>query len=378
MPLPARKTPRIVPPQKIKAWGNLPREEQMIDWSRRFAWTSLAAMTALMVAGSTTAIAQECKNRGQLDTLYCDENNDLVADVPTDPKKLRDPSTLVFAYTPVEDPAVYQNVFKPLTDFLAQCTGKRVVYYPVQSNSAEIEAMRSGRLHVAGFSTGPTGFAVNMAGAVPFAAKGTEKGPHGYHLLSIVKKDSPYQKLADLKGKRVAHTSPSSNSGHLAPLVLYPSEGLKPNEDYKPLMSGGHDKSALGVVSGDYDMAGVASDVFERMITRGTLKADDFRIIFTSPLFPTSSFAHAHDLHPDLSKKIRACFFAFDFPPSMRKEFNGDDRFFPITYKDAWKVVREIAEGSGTPYNKAAFEAEAKREAEALAKKQQEEAAPKQ
>ena len=30
--------------------------------------------------------------------------------------------------------------------------------------------MRSGRLHVAGFSTGPTGFAVNMAGAVPFAA----------------------------------------------------------------------------------------------------------------------------------------------------------------------------------------------------------------
>ena len=378
MPLPARKTPRIVPPQKIKAWGNLPREEQMIDWSRRFAWTSLAAMTALMVAGSTTAIAQECKNRGQLDTLYCDENNDLVADVPTDPKKLRDPSTLVFAYTPVEDPAVYQNVFKPLTDFLAQCTGKRVVYYPVQSNSAEIEAMRSGRLHVAGFSTGPTGFAVNMAGAVPFAAKGTEKGPHGYHLLSIVKKDSPYQKLADLKGKRIAHTSPSSNSGHLAPLVLYPSEGLKPNEDYKPLMSGGHDKSALGVVSGDYDMAGVASDVFERMITRGTLKADDFRIIFTSPLFPTSSFAHAHDLHPDLSKKIRACFFAFDFPPSMRKEFNGDDRFFPITYKDAWKVVREIAEGSGTPYNKAAFEAEAKREAEALAKEQQEQAVPKQ
>ena len=109
-------------------------------------------------------------------------------------------------------------MFKPFTDYLAQCTGKRVVYYPVQSNSAEIEAMRSGRLHVAGFSTGPTGFAVNLAGAVPFAAKGTEKGPHGYHLLSIVKKDSPYQKLSDLKGKRVAHTSPSSNSGNLAPL----------------------------------------------------------------------------------------------------------------------------------------------------------------
>jgi len=227
---------------------------------RRIARAGVSAIGVWILAGATIAVAEECRNRGQLDTLYCDDDNDLVADVPSDPKKLRDPSTLVFAYTPVEDPAVYQNVFKPFTDFLAQCTGKRVVYYPVQSNSAEIEAMRSGRLHVAGFSTGPTGFAVNLAGAVPFAAKGSEKGPHGYHLISIVRKDSPYQKLSDLKGKRVAHTSPSSNSGNLAPLVLYPPEGLKPNEDYKPMMSGGHDKSALGVAYGDYanDRAGNA------------------------------------------------------------------------------------------------------------------------
>jgi phosphonate transport system substrate-binding protein len=333
----------------------------------------LVAWAVLMACGSV-AWADDCKNRGQLDSLYCDDNNDLVADVPTDPKKLKDPATLVFAYTPVEDPAVYANMFKPFTDYLAQCTGKRVIYYPVQSNAAEIEAMRSGRLHVAGFSTGPTGFAVNLAGAVPFAAKGTEAGPQGYHLISLVRKDSPYQKLSDLKGKRVAHTSPSSNSGHLAPLVLYPPQGLKPNEDYKPLMSGGHDKTALGVLSGDYDMGGVASDVYDRMVSRGALKGDDFRIIYKSPVFPTSSFAYAHDLQPALATKITDCFFAFRFPPAMVKDFNGDDRFFPITYKETWKAVREIAEGSGTPYNKAAYDAEAKREADAAAAKQQQSA----
>src|SRR5262249_3210273 len=162
--------------------------------------------------------------------------------------------------------------------------------------------------------TGTTGFAVNLAGAVPFAAKGGEHGPEGYHLISIVKASSPYQKLADLKGKRVAHTAPSSNSGHLAPLVLYPPDGLLPNHDYKPLMSGGPDKSALGVVSGDYDMAGVASDVFDRMVSRGTLRGEDFRIIYKSAIFPTSAFAHAHDLKPDLAKKTVDCFFAFRFP----------------------------------------------------------------
>jgi phosphonate transport system substrate-binding protein len=333
---------------------------------------------AISLWGAHSALAQDsCKNRGQLDTNYCDDNNDLVADAPKDPKAWKDPSTLVFAYTPVEDPAVYANIFKPFTDYLAQCTGKRVVYYPVQSNSAEIEAMRSGRLHVAGFSTGPTGFAVNLAGAIPFAAKGTEKGPHGYHLLSIVKADSPYKKLSDLKGKRVAHTAPSSNSGHLAPLVLYPLEGLKPNDDYKPVMSGGHDKSALGVQSGDYDMAGVASDVYERMVTRGTVKGEELRIIYKSPVFPTSSFAYAHDLKPELAAKMVKCFYDFRFPPAMQKEFNGDDRFFPITYKDNWKVVREIAESSGTPYNKAAYDKETQREAEAAAKKAAEAAAKK-
>ena len=333
---------------------------------KRLVLVSVAGL--VLFAGP--ALAQgTCPNRGQLDELYCDANGDLVADAPIDPTKLRDPSTLVFAYTPVEDPAVYQNIFKPLTDHLGRCTGKRVVYYPVQSNSAEIEAMRSGRLHIAGFSTGPTGFAVNMAGAVPFAAKGTAEQVRGYQLAMVVKKDSPYQSLADLKGKKIAHTAPSSNSGHLAPLALFPEQGLKPGADYQPVFSGGHDKTILGVLAGDYDAGPVASDVFDRMITRGTVKADDFRVIYKSAVFPTSSFAYAHDLKPELAAKIKQCFYDFRFTPEMTKEFNGDDRFLPIAYQKDWAIVRKVAEDSGTPYNKAAYEKEAAREAEAARKK---------
>ncbi len=334
----------------------------------------LAAVMAM--AMSLSAMAQDaCPHRGQLDTQYCDRDGSLVASPPTDAAKQKDPGTLVWAYTPVEDPSVYANVFKPFTDHLKTCTGKTIVYYPVQSNAAEIEAMRSGRLHFAGFSTGPTGFAVNLAGAVPFATKGQKGQVQGYNLLAIVKASSPYQKLADLKGKRVAHTAPSSNSGNLAPRVLFPAEGLTPDTDYKPLMSGGHDKSTLGVGSGDYDMAAVASDVFERMAVRGTIKADDYRVIYKSAVFPTSSFAYAHDLKPELAEKLKACFFNFAFPPEMQKEFNGDDGFVPISYKKDWAVVRDVAEKSGTPYNKAAYDAENKREADAAAKKAAEKAA---
>jgi phosphonate transport system substrate-binding protein len=345
---------------------------EMTQRSGQLKKLSLALLcSAALSCLSGIAQAQDaCPNRGQLDTLYCDADRDLVADAPKDPAKWRDPSALVWAYTPVEDPAVYANVFKPFTDHLTKCVGKRMVYYPVQSNAAEIEAMRSGRLHFAGFSTGPTGFAVNLAGAVPFAAKGLGAEVRGYNLVAVVKASSPFQKLADLKGKRVAHTSPSSNSGNLAPRVLFPEQGLKADDDYKPVMSGGHDKSILGVGTGDYDMAAVASDVYERMITRGTIKEADYRVIFRSPVFPTSSFAHAHDLKPELAAKLKECFYSFRFSPEMTKEFNGDDRFLPITYQKEWAVVRDVAEKSGTPYNKAAYDAEAKREAEALAKKQ--------
>ena len=338
---------------------------------------SSALVAGFLALGAISDVSAQdaCSNRGQLETLYCDANKDLVADVPTDPKKWRDPSTLVWAYTPVEDPAVYANIFKPFTDHLEKCVGKRTVYYPVQSNSAEIEAMRSGRLHFAGFSTGPTGFAVNLAGAIPFAAKGVGDEVRGYNLAAVVKASSPYQKLGDLKGKKVAHTSPSSNSGNLAPRVLFPDQGLKTDDDYKPLMSGGHDKSLLGVVSGDYDMAAVASDVMDRMITRGTIKKDDIRVIYRSPVFPTSSFAYAHDLKPELAEKLKSCFFSFRFTPAMQKEFNGDDRFLPISYQKDWAVVRDVAEKSGTPYNKAAYDAESKREADAAAKKAAEAAA---
>ena len=331
-------------------------------------------LSATLLAGftvvSSSAWSQAaCKNRGELDVNYCDENGDLVADLPKDQKKWKNPSTLVWAYTPVEDPAVYEKIFAPFTQHLAACTGKKVVFFQVQNNAAEIEAMRSGRLHVAGFSTGPTAFAVNVAGAVPFAVKGYEKDFQGYNLITIVKASSPYTKLADLKGKKVAHTSPSSNSGNMAPRALFPKEGVTPEKDYTVVYSGKHDSSILGVQKGDYDAAPVASDVYERMARRGQIKESDFRVIYRSKKFPTSSFAYAHDLEPKLADKVLSCFYDYRFTPEMQKAFDGADRFFPVNYKTTWAPVREVAAAGGESFGKAAYVKETEREAAAAAAK---------
>ncbi len=72
---------------------------------RAFLAGLVAAAGAL--AAPTVGFAQECMNRGNLDVRYCDNDGDLVADTPTDPGQWLDPDTLIFSYTPVEDPSVY-------------------------------------------------------------------------------------------------------------------------------------------------------------------------------------------------------------------------------------------------------------------------------
>ena len=329
-------------------------------------FTFCGALSAALFA--IAASAQTCAHRGQLDELYCDADRDMLADPPTDKSKWKNPSTLIFTYTPIEDPAVYQKIFAHFQEHLGTCTGKKVVYYQVQSNAAQIEAMRAGRLHLGGFSTGSTGYAVNLAGAVPFAVKGDATGPRAYRMAVIVKADSAFQKLTDLKGKKIAHASPSSNSGNLAPRSLLPAEGLTPDKDYKPLYSGKHDQSIMGVNSGDYDAAAIADDVLERMAKRGVVKAENFRTLYRSPPFITSSFAHAHDLDPALATKLKECFMNYKFTPEMTREFNGDDRFHAANYQRDWAVVRRVAEDTGTAFNRAAFDRENAKEAEAKKK----------
>ncbi|PWS34994.1 phosphate/phosphite/phosphonate ABC transporter substrate-binding protein [Falsiroseomonas bella] len=329
-----------------------------------------AALLATMPWSQSQA-QSNCGFRGALDEAFCDENRDMVADVPTDPARLRDPSTLVFAYTPVEDPALYASQFRPFTEFLTQCTGKRVVYFQVTSNAAQVEAMRSGRLHIAGFSTGPTAFAVNLAGAVPFAIKGNEREFESYRLAVLVRADSPFQQMSDLKGRRVAHTSATSNSGNLAPRAFFPGLGLVPDTDYRVIYSGGHDRSVMGVNAGDYDAAPVASDVFNRMVARGQVRRENFRVIWESDPFPTSSFALAHDLRPELAQRIRQCFFDFRFPEAMKRDLGGNDRFWPATYAQQWAPVRAVADAVNAPYNRAAWDAESRRELEAEQRRNQ-------
>ena len=309
--------------------------------------TTLTALLALTVALPAQA-------EFKLGDRYTDADGDMIADIPADASEWIDPDTLIFAYTPVEDPAVYAEVWQGFLDHMADVTGKKVQFFPVQSNAAQIEAMRAGRLHVAGFNTGSNPLAVACAGFRPFAMMAGADGSFGYEMEIITYPDSGVTAVEDIKGKQLAFTSETSNSGFKAPSAILKAEfGMVAGEDFEAVFSGAHDNSILGVANKDYLAASIANSVKGRMIDREVVSEDQLVTIYTSQTFPTTGYGTVYNLTPDLQEKIREAFFSYEWEgTALAEEFgrNGEDQFIEITFKDEWSVIRTIDEANNVVY----------------------------
>ncbi len=316
----------------------------------------LTAVAAVLTLGMASwASAAECPYRGTLDAQYCDRNRDLIADLPMNESEWVNPDTIIFSYTPVEDPAVYAKVWDEFINHMSKVTGKKVVFFPVQSYAAQYEAMRSGRLHVAGVNTGGNPVAVSCAGFVPFASMSREGKVVGYEMEIIVPAGSAIKTPADLKGKTLAFTSPTSNSGFKAPSALLKSEfGMIADQDFKTTFSGKHDNSILGVANKDYEAASIANSVKARMIKRDVVKDEDLKVLYKSQTFPTTGYGYAYNLTPELQQKIRETFETFEWEgTTLKEEFekNGEGQFIPITYQEHWDVIRKIDAANDVSYD---------------------------
>ncbi|AFL69108.1 phosphate/phosphite/phosphonate ABC transporter substrate-binding protein [Sulfurospirillum barnesii] len=290
----------------------------------------------------------------KLDARYEDKDGDMVADTPKDARKLIDPSTLIFAYTPVEDPSVYAEVWADFLVHMEKVTGKKVQFFPVQSNAAQIEAMRAGRLHVAGFNTGSNPIAVACAGFKPFAMMAGNDNSYGYEMEIITYPNSGISKVEDIKGKKLAFTSQTSNSGYKAPSAILKAEfKMEAEKDFEPVFSGKHDNSILGVANKDYPAASIANSVLVRMLERGVVKKEQLVSIYKSQTFPTTGYGMAYNLKPELQEKIKEAFFSYNWEGSkLLKEFESANqtKFIPITFKQHWDVVRKVDDAMGVAY----------------------------
>ncbi|MDH3666134.1 MAG: phosphate/phosphite/phosphonate ABC transporter substrate-binding protein [Paracoccaceae bacterium] len=310
-------------------------------------------MTAAVAA--VIAFAGVAKAEFKLDSRYTDADGDLIADIPADAAQQVDPDTLIFAYTPVEDPAVYAKAWSDFLEHLEAATGKKVQFFPVQSNAAQIEAMRAGRLHIAGFNTGSNPIAVACAGFRPFTIMASADGSFGYEMEILTFPGSGIDKVEDIKGKSLAFTSETSNSGFKAPSAILKADfDMIPGRDFEAVFSGKHDNSILGVANKDYPAASIANSVLARMIDRDVVKSEQVVSLYKSQTFPTTGYGIVYNLKPELQQQIQDAFFSFNWEgTSLEEEFSksGEAQFIPITFQEHWSVIRKIDEANGVSYN---------------------------
>jgi phosphonate transport system substrate-binding protein len=257
---------------------------------------------------------------------------------------------LVLAVIPAENASGTVERYTPLATYLAKELGTKVTLRVAADYAGVIEGMKAGQIHIGYF--GPSSYArahtVSSGNVVAFVQETRGDGSRGYYAVVYVKKDSPFQSLEDLKGKKIGLVDPNSMSGTMAPTYFMEKEG-KPINTYfgSSIMTGSHENAVLAVGNGQVDAAfnwwnSEGDSNLSRMAKKGVVKPEDFRVVWKSPLLPSSPHAYLNDMPDDLKAAIQKAYLEMHTKDkaAFEKMSDGKDGPFAVaTHKDYEETV---------------------------------------
>ncbi len=185
-------------------------------------------------------------------------------------------------------------------EYLSSQLGEKVVIIPLKFTAIE-PMVKDGRID---FLLANSSFFVGMEKKYQAKAVSTLINSKGGKALDtfggviLVKKDSPIQKLEDIRGKKFMVVKFSSfGGGHMAWRLLV-DNGIDPQKETAAFLEGKkHDNVVLAVKNGMVDVGTVRTDTLERMQDEGKISMADFRIIHeVKDDFP---FVHSTQLYPE-------------------------------------------------------------------------------
>jgi phosphonate transport system substrate-binding protein len=183
---------------------------------------------------------------------------------------------------------------------------------PATDYAGTVEALKSKRLELA--LLGGAGYAeawiVTQGNVEPLAQIQAQDGDTGYYSMVVVKADSPFKTIDDLKGKKLAFADPNSTSGFQVPSFFLRLQGRDPRAFFSQTgFAGNHENAVMAVVNGTYDAAATWYTTEERtnvtrMILKGMIPKDSMRIVWRSPKIQGDCFAIRSDLPPAMKAAV--------------------------------------------------------------------------
>jgi phosphonate transport system substrate-binding protein len=240
----------------------------------------------------------------------------------------------------------------PVREYLSRELGVPVEWREATDYAGVIEALKARKIELAWF--GPASFArawlVTDGQAVPLVAEIDKDGGFGYFGVILVKKDSPYQTIDDLSGKRFGFADPNSTSGYQAPRFFLTEQGYNPDKFFgSTSFSGSHENSVKMLYEDHFDAVATwwtneKKSNMSRMENKGMIRPGGYRIIWKSPRLPSDPFTVPAWLPEPMQKDIKAALLAM--PRKDRAAFEalmgGSQGFREVTLEDYQPVIRFV------------------------------------
>lgn len=260
--------------------------------------------------------------------------------------------TINFGVLTLENQMTTVDRYKPYIVYAEKKLGVKVKLFQASDFTGVGQALTAGHLQMA--RIGGAGYAsayLDCNGCIePLVTTEGLDGTTGYFSILIVKSDSPYKSLDDLKGKSVAFADPVSTSGYIIPMVDLTKAGIDVGKYFgKTAFSGGHEQSTLAVLRGTYDSAFTwtsEGDTFgnlRMMMDKGLLKREQVRVVWKSGLVKNPLLAVRKELPADMKKDIAQMYFDMerDSKEVLFAAGQGEvKRYVPVTHADYESMVQ--------------------------------------
>ncbi len=155
-------------------------------------------------------------------------------------------------FVPSVDAGVIVSGGEVMAQALKEATGLNFTVDVPTSYAATVEAMCASPDDTMGFIPALGYVIANQKCGVEVGAAAVRFGWSVYWAQFLVPRDSDYETLEDLAGKKWAVPDLGSTSGYLYPSVMFQEAGLEPGEIIE---AGGHPQAALAVYNGEVDFA---------------------------------------------------------------------------------------------------------------------------
>ncbi|NIR48615.1 phosphate/phosphite/phosphonate ABC transporter substrate-binding protein, partial [candidate division KSB1 bacterium] len=248
------------------------------------------------------------------------------------------------------NPRMMLEEYQPIMDYLSENTSYHFALVLGKTYEDEVQSLCEGKVQIASLGGMTYLQAHKKCAAVPIVQPLNKNREPFYRSVIVVRKDSPFQKLSDLRGHSFAFAAIHSTSGNIAPRYYllqagFSLEDLSHHQNFRH-----HDSVVKAVLSGQFD-AGAVKDIVAVRYLEG------LRILHRSERIPSVPFVVRPDCDSDLVNSVKSALLKINpddaHQASLLAEWSEEFRygFVPasdVDYEVVRRLIRKIPEQCDT------------------------------